>query len=120
MKWVRAALVAVAVAVPPCGCGTVMNLASTSPNNYGGVQRDIQFATDASAGGGVFSGQNNGSVMSVGNSSDKGAIIALAVLALYGADLSLCFVADTLTLPLAIYLRQRHEGATDSAAAPVN
>jgi uncharacterized protein YceK len=120
MKWMRAALLAAAVAVPSSGCGTVCNLASKSPDNYGGVQRDIKFAADASTNGGLLSGENSGSGTPLGENSAGGALIALAILAVYGADLSLSFVADTLTLPLASYLRQRYEGATDSAAAPVN
>jgi uncharacterized protein YceK len=110
MKWMRAALLAAALAVPPSGCGTVLNLASRSPDNYGGVQRDFQFAADATAKGGILSGAGNGSGTSVGGNSGEA---ALAVLALYSADLALCFVADTITLPLVMYLRHRHEGATD-------
>jgi uncharacterized protein YceK len=119
MKWMRAALLAAAVAVPSSGCGTVFNLASRSPDNYGGVQRDLKFAADASANGGLLSGGD----FSPGGSAEgnpAAGLFALAALALYGTDLSLSFVADTLTLPLATYLRQKHEGSTDNTAAPAN
>jgi uncharacterized protein YceK len=120
MKWMRAALLATTVAVPSIGCGTIVNLASGSPENYGGVQRDIQVAADASAKGGILSGANIGSGSSTGQPYTAGAIVAVGILALYGADLSLSFVADTLTLPLLIYLHQKHQEATDSTAAPAD
>ena len=39
-------------------------------------------------------------------------MVALGMLALYGADVGLSFVGDTVTLPLAAYLRHKHEAAT--------
>ena len=30
-------------ALLPCGCGTVCNLASSDPANYGGVQKDVEW-----------------------------------------------------------------------------
>jgi uncharacterized protein YceK len=98
MKGVRGPLLAGAVAVLLSGCGTVCNLASGNPDNYGGVQRDLQFASDATDRGGLCRPRPGDTGWG-----------AACVLALYGADLSLSFVADTLTLPLATYLRQRHE-----------
>ncbi len=97
MKGVRGPLLA-AAAVLLSGCGTVCNLASGNPDNYGGVQRDLQFASDAPDKGFFYRARP----------WDTGWTAACA-LALYGADLSLSFVADTLTLPLATYLRHRHE-----------
>jgi uncharacterized protein YceK len=113
MKWARVALLAAAVAAAASGCGTVFNLASKDPDNYGGVQRDIQVAADASAHGGLLSEGTNRSGAGSGEA-------ALVVLALCGAELSLSFVGDTLTLPLVIYLRQRHEGALGGEGASAN
>jgi uncharacterized protein YceK len=105
--------------IPPSGCGTVFNLASGDPDNYGGVVRDLQFASDATANGGLWPG---GDSTAAGGDGKGEAVVALAVLALYGADLGLSFAADTVTLPLATYLRSKHEAAaahqTDSGASP--
>jgi uncharacterized protein YceK len=117
MKWVRVAMLTAAVAAPSAGCGTVFNLASGDPDNYGGVQRDIQFANDARANGGLLSGADLRATAARG-SDQIAAGVALCFLALYGADLSLSFIADTATLPLVMYLRQRHDGATDGACGP--
>jgi uncharacterized protein YceK len=106
MKGIRGVLLAAAMVIPLSGCGTVCNLASGNPDNYGGVQRELKFADDASAKGGLLSGSS-------GAEGTGGVWAALFVLALYGTDLSLSFVGDTLTLPLAAYLRHRHEAATD-------
>ena len=105
MKGTRGMLLAAALVVPLSGCGTVCNLASADPDNYGGVQRDLKVADDASANGGFLSGIQGGDARG-------GAFMAAFVLALYGADLTLSVVGDTLTLPLAAYLRNRHEGTT--------
>jgi uncharacterized protein YceK len=118
MKWTWAALLARAVAVSSSGCGTVFNLTSSSPENFGGVKHDIQFAANVSENGGLLSGfEKNNPGASADELSAAGGVFALVALALYGADLSLSFVADTLSLPLANYLRQQYEGSTDSAVA---
>jgi uncharacterized protein YceK len=109
MKGTRGALLAAVMLLPLGGCGTALNLASGDPDNYGGVQRDLKFADDTSAKGGLMSGKSEG----VG--IDKGRA-ALPILALYCADVGLSFVGDTLTLPLAAYLRHRHEAATGHEA----
>jgi uncharacterized protein YceK len=116
MKWVRVALLVAAVAIPSAGCGTVCNLAGGNPDNYGGVQRDLQFANDARAKGGLLSGADNTPTARGGSS--VGGEAALGALALYGADLSLSFIADTVTLPVVIYLRQKHEGTTACGDGP--
>jgi uncharacterized protein YceK len=107
MKGTRGVLLAAAMVISLSGCGTVCNLTSRDPDNYGGVQRDLKFADDATANGGLLSGASGGG----GGTGDGWA--AVFVLALYGADLTLSIVGDTLTLPLAAYLRHRHEAATD-------
>jgi uncharacterized protein YceK len=118
MKWICAALLAAVVTISSSGCGTVFNLTSNSPDNYGGVKHDLQFAADVSEKGGLLSGfEKDNPGASAKDLSEAGGVFALVALALYGTDLSLSFVADTLTLPLANYLRQRQEGSTDSAAA---
>jgi uncharacterized protein YceK len=106
MAWKPATLLLAAVAALACGCGTICNLATGNPDNYGGVQRDLQFAQDVSVGGGIFKG--DGAALS----GTGGAVIAAGILVLYGADLSLSFCGDTVTLPLAMYLRQHHEADT--------
>lgn len=100
MKGSWGVVLAAAVLALLSGCGTVCNLASGDPDNYGGVQRDLKVAADMTAKGGI---------MPQGNSDGWG---ALAILGLFGADVCLSFVGDTLTLPLASYLRQKHEAAS--------
>jgi hypothetical protein len=117
MKWARAALLAAAMAVPSGGCGTARNLASGEPDNYGGVQRDLQFAAEAGAGGGLLAGADSAPAGESGKYSGGG-VLAFAFLGLYAADLSLCCVGDTLTLPLVMYLRQRREDASAGRAVP--
>ena len=92
MRGIRGALLAVGGAVLLSGCGTAFNLASEDPDNYGGVQRDLDLAN------------RTGSLGNGGTGKE-----AVGRLALYGADVGLSFVGDTLTLPLAAYLRYRHE-----------
>jgi uncharacterized protein YceK len=75
------------------GCGTVCNFASGDPAVYGGVVKDLE----------VVRSPLNVSPQS--DSSSGGP--ALAVLAgVVCADIAVSAVADTLTLPLTIYLRQ--------------
>jgi uncharacterized protein YceK len=89
-----AALTAVALV----GCGTIRNLAGGDPDIYGGVRRDFRFI------------QTPQSVSGVGVNP-----MTLALLA--PADLCLSLVADTLTLPLAVYLRQ-NDPTGDSEGVP--
>ena len=109
MRGTQGALLAAAGAVLLSGCGTAFNLASGDPDNYGGVRRDLKFADDATAKGGLWTGGG-----STGGRRERGeeALVALGMLALYGADVGLSFVGDTVTLPLAAYLRHKHEAAT--------
>jgi uncharacterized protein YceK len=84
----------VAFATLASGCGTVANLKTGEPELYGGVQHDVQtLQTPREQPSGV--GINN-----------------LPPLILF-VDLPLCAVADTLTLPLAIYEWHRGDGRTD-------
>jgi uncharacterized protein YceK len=101
----RLVVVLVLCAALGAGCGTVCNLARENPDNYGGVQRDLQFASDARDKGGVMAGTSG---------STGAAYAAAAIVGLYCVDLSFSFIADTMTLPLAVYLRRKHEAATAS------
>jgi uncharacterized protein YceK len=106
MQRARAAFVALA-AFGLGGCGTVCNLATGDPDLYGGVQKDVQFI------------QTPRKVSGIG-------VSPMTVAFLAPADLCLSLVADTLTLPLAVCLRQNHHpgdgaGVTDrggKAAGP--
>jgi uncharacterized protein YceK len=76
------------------GCGTISNLSTGEPEFYGGVQKDIQ-------------------LLQTPRTPPEGiGIRNLGQLVLF-VDLPLCFVGDTLTLPIAIYELQRggaHDG----------
>jgi uncharacterized protein YceK len=65
------------------GCGTVCNLASDNPQPYGGVTRDLDFLAKP----GHLGRSNNGTG-------------AALVLSLWGADVCVSAVCDTLTYPL--------------------
>jgi uncharacterized protein YceK len=96
--WV-AVLVALA-GVPLSGCGTIRNLAGDDPEIYGGVQKDIAIIQTPPARSGV-------------------GVSPTTVAMFMPADLGLSLVADTLTLPLAIWLRQNdHHGDSAPAQAP--
>jgi uncharacterized protein YceK len=74
------------------GCGTIANLETGKPNFYGGVQNDVQ-------------------LLETPRSQPQGiGIRNLGSLVLF-VDLPLCLVADTLTIPLAIY--EWHRGESD-------
>jgi uncharacterized protein YceK len=81
------AILMAAVLLSGVGCGTIANLASGNPEiPYGGVQKDLEwFAKPPSS----WSG------------GDGHIIFVLA------AELGLSFVADTLTLPVALYIIHR-------------
>jgi uncharacterized protein YceK len=103
MKRAWIAVLAAIAAVSPGGCGTIRNFAHGDPDIYGGVQKDVEFIQTprTGVGGGV--------------SYQAGAVLAVLVV----ADVGLSLVADTLTLPLAIYMRQ-NEHASDDKGVPVD
>jgi uncharacterized protein YceK len=71
------------------GCGTIANLASGNPEvPYGGVQKDLTW-------------------LATPTSNEWGAGGSPAVVFILAAELGLSFVADTLTLPLALYIIHR-------------
>jgi uncharacterized protein YceK len=95
------------------GCGTVFNLASKDPEIYGGPQKDFQF---------MMTPRNGGATQAVAvwplpsGSASTGAPAWLFPLVL--ADIPLSFIGDTLTLPLAVYLRQNEHPREDATQAP--
>lgn len=91
MKTTQIALLLALAAVSLCGCGTVFNLVGKDPQAFGGVQKDLDF-------------------IDTPNHLGKAGIVVYA-------DVPLCFVADTLTLPLVVYLIQ-HPRATHREYAP--
>jgi uncharacterized protein YceK len=96
MKGMHAAVFAAAVAALLSGCGTVRNLASGDPDVYGGVQKDLELVQTPPP-----QGQRGG-----------GAGLVL----LMGAEICCSAVADTLTLPLAVYMRQNKPDREDKPA----
>jgi uncharacterized protein YceK len=103
MKRAWIAVLCAVAAVLPTGCGTICNFAHGDPDVYGGVQKDVEFIqTPRTPGGGGVSIDNRG-------------MAVLAALAF--ADTGLSLIADTLTLPLAIYMRHE-DHASDDAVSP--
>ena len=89
-----------AIGVLASGCGTIHNFASGDPDVYGGVRNDCAcFMTPGDPGPAESCGMDN-------------AVLVCVVF----ADAALSAVADTLTLPLAIYLRQNEHAAPDQTA----
>ena len=89
MKKALAILVTIA-AVMVNGCGTVFNLASGEPTNYGGVKWDLEWMTTPRE-----------TPMFRAGTQDYFPLFVLACLPI---ELGLSFTADTLTLPLVMYL----------------
>ena len=83
-----ALVLAVSVALAP-GCGTVCNLAGGHPKPYGGVRGDADFMTRSDTLGPLCDGP-----------APRDA--AMVVLGLWAADMGVCLVTDTLTLPLVL------------------
>jgi uncharacterized protein YceK len=80
------------------GCGTVRNLATGDPEIYGGVQKDIEIIQTPPPRSGVG--------------------INPMTLALFTpVDLCLSLVGDTLTLPLAVCMRQNDHSGDDKGGA---
>jgi hypothetical protein len=92
-------------AVSFSGCGTVYNLAGgmihpdTEPRVYGGVLKDVEILDQISR-------TPSGETRSFG----KGGLVVLPVAAI---DLTLSFVADTLTVPITSLLQDRREAANE-------
>jgi uncharacterized protein YceK len=82
------------------GCGTVRNFAGGAPEVYGGVKKDVEFVM--TPGPGLTYTSGTGTRIGVG-------VLALGLML---ADISLSFVADTLTLPVITY-RERKQDAGD-------
>jgi uncharacterized protein YceK len=88
MKRTRTALFVALAAVALGGCGTIRNLSGGDPEIYGGVQKDVEFIeTPRKQQGGI-------------------GVNSMTLAMFVPVDLCLSFVADTLTLPVAICMRQ--------------
>jgi hypothetical protein len=92
-------VVMASLAMSVSGCGTVCNLASGEPEVYGGVARDVEFATSSTK-------------LDVGNCREFAAI----VLGIWFADVLVSGAADTVTLPLVLTWDRR----ASRAAWPVS
>jgi uncharacterized protein YceK len=103
MKTIRIAVFAVTAAFLMSGCGTICNLKSGDPDIYGGVKKDVAFIQTPP------SDPNS----TTWGSGQAGAIF----LAIIAAEMGLSLVADTLTLPLVVRMRQ-NEQASDNKAQP--
>jgi hypothetical protein len=91
MKGTGAVVLVAVAAVLLGGCGTILNFAQKGgPDVYGGVQKDITFFMSPPA--------------PEGQGSPRNGDLGLGILVLTDAVASL--TADTLTLPLVVYLRQ--------------
>lgn len=97
MEKARLALVCAALAaIALSGCGTLCNFASGSPEPYGGVKKDLEFAATPGPGCGDALG-------------------SLIFLGIWGADVACSGVADTLTLPI---IRRREAKLMRERSAP--
>jgi len=96
MKCTRIAVLVGISAFLVTGCGTISNLTTEQPELYGGVQKDIQ-------------------LLETPHTEPSGiGIRNLGLLVLF-VDLPLSFMADTLTVPIAIYEWHRAEGHGDTS-----
>jgi hypothetical protein len=83
------------------GCGTVCNLASNEPEIYGGVAKDVEFASIPH--------------FDVKEGSGGGAAVLLG---LWLAEACLCGAGDTLTVPVVLYRQARMERFSVPASGP--
>jgi uncharacterized protein YceK len=91
------------------GCGSVSNLASKEPANYGGVQKDIEFLSAAS----------NKPLLNAQPGGSTAAAAYIFVLALIPTELALSLTIDTLALPYTIRQNRRiHQDDDRSPKAP--
>jgi uncharacterized protein YceK len=86
------------------GCGTVVNFVDGRPEVYGGVQKDIKFIETPPKSDDCVQHDANGPAAAV-------------AVAFVFADVGVSAVADTLTLPLVVYMRQDPHD-TDLPGAP--
>jgi uncharacterized protein YceK len=89
----RATVLASVLSLALAGCGTVCNLAGDSPGTYGGTRKDLDWINEAN------------------NHPSRGN-------AAFWIDLPMSFAADTLTLPLAAFLRDRRAPPADGETPP--
>jgi uncharacterized protein YceK len=101
--WVASCLACVGIFT--CGCGTVFNLTSGDPDVYGGIQKDVTYIQTP----------HNATVSVTGIGRWMGAFPLLLV----AADAGLSVVADTVTLPLVILMRQNEHDSDNEKNADV-
>ena len=88
------ALVAIA-ALLLNACGTVLNFANGESANYGGIQKDLEWMTTT----------RTEPLLPNGSRGE----MALILLACIPAELCLSFFADTITLPLVMFLHHNNK-----------
>jgi uncharacterized protein YceK len=103
MKRARRVVVLALSAALSGGCGTIMNLTSGDPEIYGGPRKDIEALQTPPSGPTARCPQ--------GNASEEEGKTEAFLAGFIVADIAVSAVADTLTLPLTIYLRQRDSAA---------
>ena len=91
MRTVRIALLVLPAVFLSNGCGTIRNLRSGDPDVYGGVKKDVEFIQTPGSGGGP------------------------ELLVIMAAETGLSLIADTLTLPLVVRMRQNEQTSDDKA-----
>ena len=103
MKATQPAAIPALAAALASGCGTIVNFASGDPEIYGGPRKDIEFLQTPRS----VQAAPNTPAGSSGSAGRGAAFVAAFVV----ADIPVSLVADTLTLPLAVYLRQHDSNA---------
>jgi uncharacterized protein YceK len=103
MKTARIAALVVIPAFLASGCGTISNLSSGDPDVYGGVQKDVNYIQTPRAANYVSSPAPG--LPNVAVNKGGAFLLALAV-----ADTGLSLVADSLTLPVVLYMRHSDPG----------
>jgi uncharacterized protein YceK len=84
---------AAAVILAFSGCGTICNLADPDPAFYGGIQKDLEIIQTPDALGPAVSAESNREQ------------VAMALI-MASAEIGLSAAADTLTLPIVLWMRQ--------------
>jgi hypothetical protein len=98
-------------AVCMTGCGTVRNLASDDPAVYGGVAKECESLCNGWSPGSspYHMNQSGGGAQAVGMLL----VVPALIIGVPVADISVNFVGDTLTMPIAMYLQRKRHGNDD-------
>jgi uncharacterized protein YceK len=103
MKRPATALVVATVAASAGGCGTVCNFMSGEPSAYGGLKKDAEWADQFA------------SKLSSGQPITTDTRAGLVLVAVAWMELPLTFAADTLTLPITLWLESRRAANNERA-----